>query len=702
MRLEELQAAGEAAPWLTQEGLQTLQGGYLLPDETPKGMYRRLADHAEQLLGVKGFSDKVFQLFWKGWLCPATPVASNFGANRALPISCYSLAIDDSVSGIFNSLHEMAMLSKNGGGVAYDFSRIRHRGAGIAGNIGKSEGVIPWLKIFDVTTVSVSQGAVRRGATAAYAPVDHGDIHEFLNIRRPTGDQNRQCLNIHHGVTITDEFMHKVESGDKEARALWIEILKTRQETGEPYLMFIDNVNRQNPDCYKSNGLRVSASNICCLRGDELVVTAGGYYKAKELVGKQTTVWDGNSWVSTEFKQFGVAREFVRIELWNRTYLDVTPEHRVPTDGGIVQARNLLPGSMLVQHKIPGGNSPVTKFSKVRSVTRHFVDAEEPVYCCTVPTTSLFALANGLMTGNCEITLHSDLEHTFVCCLSSMNLSRYDEWKDTDAVETAIWFLDAVMEDFINRAKDMPGFERAVRFAVKSRALGLGALGWHTYLQEHSIPFESFEAFKLNSQIFKQIQQQANKATRDLAAKYGEPEWCKGFGVRNTHTIALAPTVSNAIISGNVSPSIEPLPANAFTKKTAKGAFIQQNPTLRKILAAKGKDTDEVWKSIAIEDGSVQHLDFLSEHEREVFKTGREINQMAVVNQAAARQKYIDQAQSVNLLFPPDVDPKYFHKVHMEAWRQGLKTLYYCRTGAVLKGDVATRFYDDSCKACEG
>ena len=565
MRLEELQVAGEAAPWLTQEGLQTLQGGYLLPDETPKGMYRRLADHAEQLLGVKGFSDKVFQLFWKGWLCPATPVASNFGANRALPISCYSLAIDDSVSGIFNSLHEMAMLSKNGGGVAYDFSRIRHRGAGIAGNIGKSEGVIPWLKIFDVTTVSVSQGAVRRGATAAYAPVDHGDIHEFLNIRRPTGDQNRQCLNIHHGVTITDEFMHKVESGDKEARALWIEILKTRQETGEPYLMFIDNVNRQNPDCYKSNNLNVLASNICS-----------------------------------------------------------------------------------------------------------------------------------------EIVLHSDLEHTFVCCLSSMNLSRYDEWKDTDAVETAIWFLDAVMEDFINRAKDMPGFERAVRFAVKSRALGLGALGWHTYLQEHSIPFESFEAFKLNSQIFKQIQQQANKATRDLAAKYGEPEWCKGFGVRNTHTIALAPTVSNAIISGNVSPSIEPLPANAFTKKTAKGAFIQQNPTLRKILAAKGKDTDEVWKSIAIEDGSVQHLDFLSEHEREVFKTGREINQMAVVNQAAARQKYIDQAQSVNLLFPPDVDPKYFHKVHMEAWRQGLKTLYYCRTGAVLKGDVATRFYDDSCKACEG
>lgn len=563
-RLEELKKLGEAPEHLTLEGFVTLSGGYLLPGETPVAMYRRVSDAAAKRLNRPELADKFFDYIHKGWLCLATPVASNMGTDRGMPISCFSLSIPDSVDGIFKSIHELAIMSKNGGGVGFCASNVRGRGALIKGN-GVSEGIIPWLKCFESTTVAVSQGSTRRGASAAYLNIDHLDIEEFIRIRRPTGDVNRQCQNIHHGVTVTDEFMNRVESGDERARQIWTEVLRTRFETGEPYIMFIDTVNRNNPDCYKQRNLTVETSNICS-----------------------------------------------------------------------------------------------------------------------------------------EIVLHTDSEHSFVCCLSSLNLAKYDEWKNTDLVETSIWFLDGVMSEFIEKAAKIEGFERAVRFAKKGRALGLGALGWHSYLQQNMIPFDSFKANMLNSAIFKQMKEQAEKATKDLAAVYGEPEWCQGSGRRNTHLMALAPTVSNATISGNVSPSIEPFPANAFTKKSAKGTFIQQNVELKKLLQSKGKDDDKTWKSIVVNEGSVQHLSFLTPEEKEVFLTAREINQMAIIQQAASRQRFIDQSQSLNLFFPVNVDPKWFHKVHIEAWKAGVKTLYYCRTGSVLKGDVATRFYDESCKACEG
>lgn len=560
--LAELKASQEAPDFLTDEGFQTLTGGYLIGDETPRAMYGRLAGAAAKELHRPDLQDRFFNALWKGWLCPATPVASNFGSARALPISCYSLSVPDSVDGIFKSVHELAMMSKNGGGVGVCGSNVRERGAKIRGGY-VSEGVIPWIKCFDTTTVAVSQGSVRRGATAFYLDIEHGDADEFIRIRRPTGDPHRQCLNIHHAVTVRDEFMRKVESGDERARHLWREVLRTRFETGEPYILFLDNVNNANPQCYKDLGLKVETSNICS-----------------------------------------------------------------------------------------------------------------------------------------EITGFTNAEHSFVCCLSSLNLAKYDEWKDTDVVELGIYFLDAVMSEFIGKARLIEGMQRAVRFAEKSRMLGLGVLGWHTLLQDKMLPFNSFEAMRLNSAIFKQIREQAERATTKLALEYGEPEWCEGYDRRNTHLIALAPTVSNSTISGNVSPSIEPITANAFTKKTAKGTFIQRNPRLKALLASKGKDEDEVWKTIVVEEGSVQNLPFLSAHEKEVFLTAREINQMAIVRQAGARQKYVDQAQSLNLFFPSDVDPSYFHKVHLEAWKAGLKSLYYCRTGSVLKGDVATRFYAEECTAC--
>lgn len=562
--LQILKDKGQAPEHLTNEGLITLSSGYLLENETPVDMYRRVAGASAKKLKKPELENKFFDYIYKGWLCLATPVASNMGTDRGLPISCFSLSIPDSIDGIFKSVHELAVMSKNGGGVGFCASNVRGRGALIKNN-GKSEGIIPWLKCFESAIISVSQGSTRRGAGAAYLNIEHLDIEEFIRIRRPTGDVNRQCQNIHHAVTISDDFMRQLEVKNERAVQIWKEVLKSRFETGEPYLMFIDTVNRNNPDCYKNNNLYVETSNICS-----------------------------------------------------------------------------------------------------------------------------------------EITLHTDELHSFVCCLSSLNLAKYDEWKDSDLVETSIWFLDGVMSEFIEKASKIEGFERAVRFAIKSRALGLGVLGWHSYLQQKMISFDSLRANLLNSKIFKNIKQQAEKATKDLAIEYGEPEWCKGFNRRNTHLIALAPTVSNSTISGNVSPSIEPFAANAFTKKSAKGTFLQKNINLKKLLEEKGKDDEKTWKHIVINEGSVQGLSFLNSEEKEVFLTAREINQFAIIRQAAARQKYIDQSQSINLFFPVNVDPKYFHKVHMEAWRSGIKTLYYCRTGSVLKGDVATRFYDDECRSCSG
>lgn len=551
--------------WMDEQGLKTLAGGYLLEGETVKAAWERVSNAAAARLNRPDLAPRFFELMWNGWLGLASPVMSNLGADRGLPISCYSVHIPDSVDGIFKTNHELAMLSKNGGGVGIYAGDIRSRGTPIKhGANGASEGVIPWLKLYDTATVAVSQGSVRRGASAVYLPIDHGDIKEFLRIRRPEGDVNRQCLNLHQGVCITDEFMHKALGGDKPAQELLLEVYKTRLETGEPYIFFTDNINKANPECYKDKGLSVKTSNICS-----------------------------------------------------------------------------------------------------------------------------------------EIVLHTDEDHSFVCCLSSMNLTKWNEWKDTDAVYLATYFLDAVMSEFIDKAKSLPGFERAVRFAEKSRALGLGVLGWHSLLQSEGTPFDSFRAKLLNRGIFSHLKQETERATKDLAKEYGEPEWCQGHGRRNSHLIALAPTVSNATICGNVSPSIEPWVANAFAKKTAKGVFIQYNQHLKAKLIELGQDNDEVWKSIVNREGSVQHLDFLDQETKDVFKTAFEIDQRALVEQAAERQVFIDQAQSLNLFFNSNVDAKYFHEVHVTAWKSSLKTLYYTRTSSVLKADISSR-EDSDCKACQG
>jgi ribonucleoside-diphosphate reductase alpha chain len=574
--LQELKDKGDAPEWMTIAGYTTISRGYRLKGETPKGMYTRVARSAAKYLKDRGFhmsyhhlAGMFFSAMWNNWLCPASPVLSNLGLNRGLPISCYGNDVGDSIQRIMECASELALLTKGGGGVGMNLQRVRPRGSLIkGGENGSSEGIVPFMKIYDSTVIGISQGSTRRGAASVNLNIEHGDWHEFVRMRRPEGDINRQCGNLHHCTVINDTFMRKIEGGDYDARAKWAELMKARMETGEPYIMFKDNVNNANPEAYKKNQLEVDMTNICS-----------------------------------------------------------------------------------------------------------------------------------------EITLYTDDEHSFICCLASLNLARWDEWKAADIrgysiPAIATLFLNAVLDEFIDKGSYIPGLEKVVRHAKKGRAIGIGVLGWHTLLQSRNMAFESFPTMMLNSQIFKYVYDEAKKQSQELAKENGEPEWCKDTGMFNTHLMAIAPTRSNSIISGDVSAGIEPIIANAYVDKTAKGTFIRKNPHLMVLLDKHGKNNDKIWKDIARKHGSVQHLDFLSDDEKNVFKTAYEINQMSIIQQAAQRQKFICQSQSLNLFFPVDVKPSYFNKVHIEAWKSGVKTLYYCRSKAGIQADVANR--DDECLSCEG
>ena len=550
--------------FMDEISIATLSKGYLLPGETPKKAYRRVANAAARRLGKPELENKFFKIIWNGWLGLASPVISNMGTDRGLPISCFGVDTPDSIRGISLTNAELMKLTSQGGGVGISVSRIRPRGAQIAGN-GKSEGVVPWCKIYDSAIIATNQGNVRRGAASINLDVNHPDIKEYLQIRRPKGDPNRQCLNLHQCVVVDDPFMRKLESRDQEVMALWAEILKSRMETGEPYIMYKDNVNKNNPISYMMNNLEVSMTNICT-----------------------------------------------------------------------------------------------------------------------------------------EITLFTDEEHSFICCLSSLNLAKYEEWKDTDTVELATWFLDGVMQEFIDKSNGKDSLKRTHNHAKKGRALGLGVMGWHTFLQQKQLPFNSIASTAHTHNIFSDIRNKAEKASRDLADEYGEPVWCRGTGMRNTHLLAIAPTVSNSVITGGISAGIEPLPANIYTFNGAKGTFIRKNKVLQDILIEKGEDKDKWWDQMLKDGGSVQNLpdNILSQENKELFFTFSEINQLELVRQSAIRQRYLDQTQSLNLSFDPNDSPKWINQVHIEAWKLGVKTLYYLRTDSVIKGDLGSRMAD--CISCDG
>mgnify|MGYP001044610478 CR=1 FL=1 len=551
---------------------KTISGGYLFDGETPKEAYHRVAKTIARRLYKPEMADTFFEYIWKGWLCLASPVLSNVGTDRGLPISCFGIDVADSIQDIGQKNLEMMLLAKHGGGVGIGINQIRPAGTKITGN-GTSDGVVPFCKIYDSTILATNQGSVRRGAASVNINIEHGDFEDWLEIREPKGDVNRQSLNLHQCAIVGDKFMRKLEQGDPEARRKWSNLLRKRKATGEPYVMFKGNINKANPPAYKDNGLKVHMTNICS-----------------------------------------------------------------------------------------------------------------------------------------EITLHTDENHSFVCCLSSLNLAKYEEWKDTNLIYDATFFLDGVMEEFIQKAKGLRGFENAVRSAQKGRAIGLGVLGWHTYLQEKGIPFEGLLAQFETRKIFSQIKIESERASMALAEIYGEPLWCVGTGMRNTHLRAIAPTVSNSKLSGDISPGIEPWAANVFTDQSAKGTFIRRNKSLEQALEDIGLNNDSIWDKILRDGGSIQGVDELNDiligdwdmPIKEVYKTFKEINQLELVNQAGIRQQYIDQSVSLNLAFPSEATPKWINTVHYEAWKKGIKTLYYVRTESVLRGDIAANAMDPDCLSCDG
>jgi ribonucleoside-diphosphate reductase alpha chain len=568
----------------TQVYIDTISRGYLHNGEKPKDAYWRVCTTVAKRLGKPEMATKFFDYIWKGWLCLASPVLSNTGLERGLPISCFGIDVADSIHDIGRKNLEMMLLAKHGGGVGIGINQIRPAGSPITGN-GTTDGVVPFCKIYDSSILATNQGSVRRGAASVNLNIEHDDFEDWLEIREPKGDVNRQSLNMHQCALVGDKFMRKLEAGDKESRRKWANLLKKRRSTGEPYIMYRGNVNKQNPEAYKKNALKVYMTNICS-----------------------------------------------------------------------------------------------------------------------------------------EIVLHTDESHSFVCCLSSLNLAKYDEWKDTDLIYTATWFLDGVLEEFLQKAKYRQGFENSVRSAEKGRALGLGALGWHTYLQQRGIAFESLSAQFETRRIFGQIKTETEQASKDLATEYGEPLWCVGTGMRNTHLRAIAPTVSNSKLAGGVSSGIEPIPANVYTEQSAKGTFIRKNKELEKVLRKAGINNKETWDKILADGGSIQDLKELDKWcylsgkitlckdvpdgsepvpVKEVYKTFKEINQLELVRQAGIRQQYVDQAVSLNLAFPKEATPKWINQVHLEAWKQGVKTLYYVRTESVLRGDIAANAMKE-CTVCEG
>lgn len=555
---------------LTDFGKATLSDRYLMPGESFQDMFARVASaYGDDAAHAQRLYDYISRL----WFMPATPVLSNGGTKRGLPISCFLNEATDSLDSIVGLWNENVWLAANGGGIGSYWGNLRAIGETVKGS-GKTSGIIPFIRVMDSLTLAISQGSLRRGSAACYLPVDHPEIEEFIEIRRPTGgDPNRKAQNLHHGLLISDAFMRAVEEDADwplvsprdgsvqrviKARGLWIRILTARIETGEPYMVFIDHVNRAIPEHHKLAGLNVKTSNLCS-----------------------------------------------------------------------------------------------------------------------------------------EITLPTGLDHrgemrTAVCCLSSLNLETYLEWKDhPEFITDVMRFLDNVLEDFIQRAPD--GMERARYAAMRERSVGLGVMGFHSFLQSQMIPFESVMAKVWNKKMFAHIQAGVNAASRQLADERGACPDAADYGIKErfSNKTAIAPTASISIICGGTSPGIEPIAANSFTHKTLSGSHNVRNRHLTKILDQKGMNRDDVWSSIVVNGGSVQHLDFLDELEKDVFKTAFELDQRWVIEHAADRTPHIDQAQSVNIFLPADVHKRDLHQIHYQAWKKGMKSLYYCRSLSIQRAEKA-------------
>ena len=544
--------------WLNKDSRKFLERGYLLEGETAEQRIEDIAQAAENYLQIPGFAKKFTDYMALGFYSLSSPIWSNFGRKRGLPISCFGSFISDTMESILYKVAEVGIMTKHGGGTSAYFGDVRGRGTPISCG-GESTGSVHFMELYNKLMNVVSQGNVRRGSFAAYLPIEHKDIEEFLQIR----SEGHDIQEMSFGVCVSDQWMKEMVEGDKNKRKIWSKVIQKRFETGYPYIMFTDTVNNNAPQIYKEKGLKIHNSNLCS-----------------------------------------------------------------------------------------------------------------------------------------EICLSNSEEESFVCDLSSLNLERWEALKDTDAVETLVYFLDAVMSEFIEKTENMEFMGAPREFAFNQRALGVGVLGWHSLLQSNLIAFESFEAKMLNVEIWKTIREKADKAIKDLAEIFGEAPIYKDSKEkrRNTTTLAVAPTTSSSFILGQVSQSIEPLNSNYYVKDLAKGKFTYKNPYLKDLLKTKEKDDDATWKTILEHGGSVQHLEFLSEEEKNVFKTFAEISQKEIVIQAAQRQKYIDQSQSLNVMVPHDAKPKDVNELLIFGWEQGIKTFYYQRGSNPAQKLARTIL---TCKSCE-
>jgi len=553
---------------LTDFGKATLSDRYLGLNESFQDLFARVAStYADNNLHAQRIYNYISDL----WFMPATPILSNGGTKRGLPISCFLNEAGDSLEGILDLWNENVWLAAKGGGIGSYWGNLRSIGEKI-GKVGKTSGIIPFIKVMDSLTMAISQGSLRRGSAACYLPIDHPEIEEFIEMRRPTGgDPNRKSLNLHHGVLISDAFMHAVETDDQwtlkspkngiiqttvSARNLWIRLLTARVETGEPYIIFIDTVNRLIPQFHKLAGLNVKTSNLC----SEITLPTG-----------------------------------------------------IDKDGK---------------------------------------------------------------------------DRTAVCCLSSLNLEKYDEWKsDENFIKDVMRFLDNVLTDFIEKAPD--SFKDAKYSAMRERSVGLGVMGLHSYFQKKMIPLESVMSKVLNNKIFKYIQKKVEDSSKILAEEKGPcPDAAEyGFNERFSNKTAIAPTASISIICGGASPGVEPIAANSYTHKTLSGSYNVRNKYLEKILEKYKKNNEEIWSSITTNQGSVSHLDFLTDLEKDVFKTAFELDQKWIIELGADRTPYISQAQSINIFLPADVHKKELHQIHFQAWKKGLKSLYYCRSKSIQRAE---------------
>tara|TARA_B100000686_G_scaffold342408_1_gene421513 strand:+ start:22091 stop:23956 length:1866 start_codon:yes stop_codon:yes gene_type:complete len=570
---------------LTEFGKATLEDRYLMPDETPQDLFARVASY---FADDDSHAQRIYDYISRLWFMPSTPVLSNGGTERGLPISCFLNESSDSLQGIVDLWNENVWLASRGGGIGSYWGNLRAIGekVGKNGKNGKTSGVIPFIRVMDSLTLAISQGSLRRGSAACYLPIWHPEIEEFIELRRPTGgDPNRKALNLHHGIVIPDAFMRAVEADEDwalkspkdgsvqntlSARELWIRILTARVETGEPYLLFIDKVNADIPQHQKLAGMRVKMSNLC---------------------------------------------------------------------------------------------------SEI-----------------TLPT-GLDRLGN---------------DRTAVCCLSSLNLETYDEWKNVPGmIEDIMRFLDNVLQDFIDRAPD--SMAKAKYSAMRERSVGLGVMGFQTFLQMRNVPMESVTALSWNKKIFKFIREEVDKSSKILAKEKGACPDAADFGIeeRFSNKLAIAPTASISIICGGASPGIEPSAGNSFVQKTLSGSFNVRNPYLKKLLEEKGKDNDEVWSSITTNKGSVQHLDFLNKYEKDVFKTAFEIDQRWLIDLAAQRTPYVCQSQSLNVFIPADVHKKDLHQIHFQAWKKGIKSMYYLRSMSIQRSDVVSNMQHSSNKSID-